>query len=202
MKNVIKSLISATLLLVASSTQAVIIEEAWLSYDPFLGGDAEYTVTNNSSNSIYAFFVANDDATNVSSVNNGWDSYTVDAFWWDNAASNINYLGGIDNPVYTSSLGSFSDLFTGYNQAIVYSFSYYNLNGLEAYPDAQPIAAGTTVGGFYFTTKELASPFVAIDINGRIIDTGEAVHVVPVPAAAWLFASGLIGIAGIARRKA
>lgn len=203
MKNLVKSLTLAALFIAASSAQAVIIEEQWLAYDPLIGGgEAEYTVTNDSASSIYAFFVANDNATNVWSTNNGWNSTTIESFEWDNPDSNINYLGGVDNPIYTTSLGLFADLFTGYNQALMYTFNYYNQNGLDANPDALPIAVGDTVGGFFFTTEELASPFVAIDQNGNIVGTGNAVHVVPVPAAVWLFGSGLIGLVGVARRKA
>ncbi len=202
MNHLVKSLTLAALFLAASSAQAIIIEERWVAYDPFIGGgEAEYTVTNNAGSSIYAFFVANDRATNVGSTNNGWDSRIIEAFEWDSPESNINFLGGVDNPVYTTSLGLFDDLFTGYNQALMYTFNYYNQNGLDANPDALPIAVGDTVGGFFFTTEMLASPFVAIDQNGTIIGTGEAVNVVPVPAAAWLFGSGLIGLVGVARRR-
>jgi len=203
MMNFVRSLLLTGLFLAASSAQAVIIEEQWLAYEPLIGGgEAEYTVTNNSGSDIYAFFVANDTATNSWSNNNGWRSNIIDAFEWNDAATHINYLGAIDNPVYTRELGLFGDLFTGYKQVIMYTFNYYNLNGLATNPDALPIAAGTIRGEFNFTTEELASPFVAIDQNGNIVDTGEAVHVVPVPAAVWLLGSGLIGLASVARRKA
>ncbi len=33
------------------------------------------------------------------------------------------------------------------------------------------------------------------------LELGGTVNVVPVPAAVWLFGSGLIGLAGLARRK-
>jgi len=202
MKNLVKSLAIVVVFLAASSAQAVIIEEQWTNYDPLIGaGEAEYTVTNDSGSSIYAFFIANDTATNNWSTNNGWDSRNILANEWDNPASTINYLGGVDNPVYTAELGLFSDLFIGYEQVLMYTFSYYNQNGLDANPDALPIAAGDTVGGFFFTTQELASPFIAIDQSGAIVGAGEAVHVVPVPAAVWLFGSGLLGFVGIARRK-
>jgi len=203
MKNLVKTLAVAALFLATSSAQAVIIEEQWTDYDPLIGGgEAEYTVINDSGSSIYAFFIANDTATNNWSTNNGWDSRNIFASEWDSPDSTINYLGGVDNPIFTAELGLFSDLFTGYEQVLMYTFNYYNQNGLDANPDALPIAAGDTVGGFFFTTEELASPFVAIDQSGAIVGAGEAVHVVPVPAAVWLFGSGLIGLAGISRRKA
>jgi len=203
MKNLVHSLTLAALFFAASTAQAVIVEEKWVAYDPLIGGgEAEYTVINNSGSSIYAFFIANDTATNIWSTNNGWNANTIEAFEWDSPESNINYLGDVDNPIYTADLGSFADLFTGYNQVLMYTFNYYNQNGLDANPDALPIAAGDTVGGFFFTTEMLASPFVTIDQSGNIVGTGDAVHVVPVPAAAWLLGSALIGLAGFARRKA
>lgn len=202
MKNLVKSLAIAAFFLVATSAQAVIIEERWVDFDPTIGGgEAEYTVINNSGSDIYAFFIANDVATNVGTINNGWNSRTIDAFEWDSAESNVNFLGAADNPIYTADLGLFADLFTGYEQAIMYTFNVYNQNGLDANPDALPIAAGATRAGFSFTTEILASPFIAIDQSGLIVGQGEAVHVVPVPAAVWLFGSGLMGLVGCARRK-
>ena len=38
-------------------------------------------------------------------------------------------------------------------------------------------------------------------ISGVVDSAGEAASVVPVPAAFWLFGSGLLGLVGIARRK-
>ncbi len=41
-----------------------------------------------------------------------------------------------------------------------------------------------------------------IDMSGTVaLELGGTVNVVPVPAAVWLFGSGLIGLAGLARRK-
>jgi len=197
---------SATLLAAASNVQAVTISEAWVNYDPLIGGgEAEYTVTNDTSSAIYAFIVGNDVATNSWSENNGWNSNIVSSFEWDNPEINmsINFLGGVDNPIYTNELGAFSTLFAGFEQAIMYTFNVYNQNGLDANPDALPIASGATRGGFSFTTEILASPFIAIDQSGNIVGSGNAVHVpaVPVPAAVWLFGSGLLGLVGFARRK-
>lgn len=204
MKNMINLLVLTALLLVASNVRAVTINETFITPPVYGPGDAEFTVTNDSGSDIYAFFVANDSATNTWTNNNGWNDSIMSSAEWNHEATNINYLGGYDNPVYTSTLGSFDALFSGYNQVLMYSFNYYNFNGLEANPDAQPIANGATVGDFNFTTQILASPFVAIDINGNIVGSGEAVHgvsAVPVPAAAWLFGSGLLGLVGFARRK-
>jgi hypothetical protein len=55
----------------------------------------------------------------------------------------------------------------------------------------------TLDGSFEF---ELASGEINT-IAGYVDSTGQAASVVPVPAAVWLFGSGLIGLVGIARRK-
>ena len=41
----------------------------------------------------------------------------------------------------------------------------------------------------------------AVDIPTNYIDIREDVGQVPVPAAVWLFASGLLGMVGVARRR-
>lgn len=51
------------------------------------------------------------------------------------------------------------------------------------------------------TGLEMISSAMAYDEAGIIIGTTQAVSAVPVPAAAWLFGSGLIGLISIARRK-
>ena len=48
---------------------------------------------------------------------------------------------------------------------------------------------------------EYASLFSVTETFDPTVYTGEVSHVVPIPAAAWLFGSGLIGLVGVARRK-
>lgn len=54
-----------------------------------------------------------------------------------------------------------------------------------------------TFGGF-------GAQLLAVDMNGAQISILFASYVtfIPIPAAIWLFASGLIGLVGLARRKA
>ncbi len=67
-------------------------------------------------------------------------------------------------------------------------------------PDQNPIAFDLSYGGLTtFTTSRLASDGGVITATYTLTNTTPAV---PVPAAAWLFGSGLLGLAGIARRRA
>jgi hypothetical protein len=60
--------------------------------------------------------------------------------------------------------------------------------------------------GFYFIKGDLAGNNTTTEAAGRWAFDGTnltygAVSAVPVPAAIWLFGSGLIGLVGVARRK-
>ena len=47
----------------------------------------------------------------------------------------------------------------------------------------------------------IAGGINSMSITGLINSNGTAESVVPVPAAVWLFGSGLLGLVGVARRK-
>jgi hypothetical protein len=57
------------------------------------------------------------------------------------------------------------------------------------------LAGGTIEGAFVVTSGNLAQAFTGDTILAK------AGSVVPVPAAVWLFGSGLLGLVGVARRK-
>ena len=52
-----------------------------------------------------------------------------------------------------------------------------------------------------FSGNKRSFPTDFLDADGNNVGPTETVSTVPVPAAAWLFGSGLIGLVGIARRK-
>ncbi len=60
---------------------------------------------------------------------------------------------------------------------------------------AADLASGGRIEGGFFMSGSIAS-----DFGGSVL-TAKAGPVVPVPAAVWLFGSGLIGLIGVARRK-
>ena len=87
-------------------------------------------------------------------------------------------------------------VFTAYdmNNAAIYSsdITYYN----TSYP--RPMVS--------FATSNGLSRFTIVGYGyglpeGNTIFGGVQVSTVPIPAAAWLFGSGLIGLVGLARRK-
>lgn len=192
--NMFKTVVVAGLFLVASSAQAVIVEETVLSG----GGSAsyvegEFAIINNTSTDIYAFVVAMNDSIIANTTTLGWDAQVVYAEDWDfYTTMDLN----LEVATPTASLGTFDSLFPGFNSAFLYSYN-------ALLPSTGVIAAGTSAGGFYFGAGALYSPFIAIDGFGQVIDAHNTVHVsaVPLPAAIWLFGFGLSALGLVARRR-
>ncbi len=191
-QNTFKALFIAGLLFAASSAQAVIIDEYFSWIEPeFNWGQGEFVVTNDSAEDIYMFAVGNDDALDAYSLNSlNWESRIVSSLDWDYG----QYLDFGGNLLLTSDVGAFDTLFPGFSTVFMYAYS------VEMGSDA-PLAAGSTEGGFFFETGTPFSPFVAVGLTGNIIATGQTVHVVPLPAAAWLFSFGLAALGLVGRRR-
>ncbi|MFK5947234.1 MAG: VPLPA-CTERM sorting domain-containing protein [Methylococcales bacterium] len=175
-------------LLFATTVNASVISEYWIDQE---NGNGAFDITNDTGSDIYGFAVGSNDA--VWAYDNsglGWDADVYDALTW-NSGANIELGLNTD----TASIGLFSDLFPGFDRAVIYSANRF---------EPIPLAVGDTATGFEFGTLWLSSPYVTFDQNNNVIDQGQTTHVsaVPVPAAAWLFGSGLVGLAGISRRKA
>ncbi|VAX09998.1 hypothetical protein MNBD_GAMMA25-209 [hydrothermal vent metagenome] len=191
--NTFKILFFAGLLLAASSAQAVIVDEyfSWIQPE-WNWGEGEFVVTNDSAEDIYMFAVGNDEALSSNTQNGlNWDSQIVSSFNW-NIGQEL-FLGGAQ-PVLTTDIGDFSTLFPGFTYVFMYNFDS-NLTSTGA------IAAGTTEGGFMFETGFPFSPFIAVGQAGNIIANGQTVHVVPLPAAVWLFGFGLAAVGMVGRRR-
>ena len=79
--------------------------------------------------------------------------------------------------------------------------SSYNVNGATGYPTTLAqlsLGSDDGIGGSPMDN----GPFSGFNINLDMTSlTFTAVSSVPVPAAVWLFSSGLIGLAGVARRR-
>ena len=119
----------------------------------------------------------------------------------------VNLLRNSDNTQIASTttagggyyLFTFSTTSLGYNDFKIefelptgYSFSDANQGGDEAKDsDADPFTGLTN-------TLFISGPFGETTIN---YDVDAGMYVVPVPAAVWLFGSGLLGLVGVARRK-
>jgi hypothetical protein len=101
------------------------------------------------------------------------------------------------------------------------NFSYFGTIANGAYAGStylwgtnwggQPVNNSASIGddmGFYYQHADFLSGTVSREdaagrwnFDGTNLTYGAAVSTVPVPAAAWLFGSGLIGLVGVARRR-
>lgn len=126
------------------------------------------------------------------------------------AMFNVGDLGGINNAVvlssaYTASVAEFSPAGGNFNINVrpspgsTTSYDTMTLSGSDNFILGLTIDSGTNwiadtgytdLGGGFFNVQFADGTVLQVDVQ-----------VVPVPAAAWLFGSGLIGLAGIARRK-
>lgn len=150
----------------------------------------------------------------------------VQAYWADyNTAGYTNLLGlmvnGVDTGIYglnnqTSAIGDMLDfgtvnagdtlVFTLHVQTtgdVWYSNPTMNADGLNHVYSSAFSGSGLVPAGTYVSFEDLRN---GGDLNYHdenfVFTNVSTVSNVPVPAAAWLLGSGLIGLAGVARRKA
>lgn len=114
--------------------------------------------------------------------------YSEMASLWTDTLGNLPYYGTSGNPAQAgwglTNTGPFSNL---------QSFGYWS--GVEYAPS-------TSDAWFFNTSSGLQNfNFKGDSLYGWAVRSGD-VSAVPVPAAVWLFGSGLIGLLGVAKRKA
>ena len=132
-----------------------------------------------------------------------WDTASVAL---NSTVGNINtslFLNGFDTTftiddsvagelLVTSATGFFAPTIPGPN------FDFFSLDFLAVPPPSvSNLAIGIGTGGLWQDAAGVAIANADLSYNGASVTVGA----VPVPAAAWLFGSGLIGLVGIARRK-
>lgn len=183
-----------------TASAAVIIDETFNAGI----GQGEFTVTNNSGEGLFAFFVGNNTATGADKSDPAlaaWHPSLVSRTQWENGtiafpnAGRVGLLVGGNSwtPPDTTTISWDATFGAGTNQALGYW-----VDGFGEVPQT-PLADGTTQAGFIFYSALPNSPFIAFGTNG-VIGQGNT-NVVPVPAAVWLFGSGLIALVGVARRR-
>ncbi len=198
-----KSTLLAFGLLLATSANAAVVEEYWIEQG-FGVGEGGFTITNDTTQTIYGFAVGvtrADQSTYDGPLGLNWVSALTTEEGWNNGYA-VNWAEDYFT-VDTQSIGVFSELFPDFSQVVIYAYIPSELM-IEGAPASRGLAAGETESGFKFFTAELASPFITFDQNYSLLETGDTLHVapVPVPAALWLFISGVLGLIGVARRKA
>ena len=115
---------------------------------------------------IYAFVVANDDATN-SSIGNAflWStSLVIDEDWNDGTF----VFAGAEQwtpPDTTAIANAFATLFPNFTQAI----AYWETSDPNLEESVDPILDGGWQDGWFFTTEVPSSPFIVIDSGGEYI---------------------------------
>ena len=127
---------------------------------------------------------------------------------------NSNALTDAGSTVAPNSVGPVSIDFTDpsiFNFSLIFSSAGLQ-ETIELYDNTDTLLASVlspNANGFFGLTSDVAIDYVIIR-NGELpgvgndrffIDNLSADAVVPVPAAAWLFGTGLVGLIGIARRK-
>jgi len=190
--------------LVPLASLAVTINE---TFDPELQV-GQYSVNNNSTEAVYAFVVGNNTATFTDGgefqdvvLPEIWSSDIIYRADWVNGNSIFGY-GAVNSwTVPDTSTLSWDSIF---GIDILQVVSYWVVDDTAAIfgisGTSTPILPGEVRSQFTFEASLPASPFIAFGQNGGTVDQGETITAVPVPAAAWLFVSGLLGFAGAARK--
>ena len=194
MKKSIKSIIFLIGMATVFSAHAVSIS---VSYNTtFQSG--EFTVMNDSASDVFAIFVADNGAIQADKTGDALESWAPRVFTRSQWETGTVYFPDFDSPLWTApdtTLLSWDNIFGAeYDRG----FGYWTDGFGEV--EQSPIAAGTTQDGFLFYS-DTNLPISSWMVYGAdsIIATNNTV--VPVPAAAWLFGSALLGLAGIGRKR-
>ena len=91
------------------------------------------------------------------------------------------------------------DFIDGFEPALGDTFDFFSAALVSADPGALNFTFSGLESGFLFDTSLNADTFNFMALSDGVSTT--SVSAVPVPAAVWLFGSGLLGLIGVARRK-
>jgi len=206
MKNSFKLLIMAGILAFTAQVSAVTVEPEAFTIDFGTGIGTGGTVELVGPGDVHGtdIFIG---ALNVSGapVNNG--GYTVNALLnFDTDQNTISIVGTVgalgiteSQVLLSGSFEQFSFEPTGFG-----GIASFTAGGIDTKSDDLLLALGAPLDtefeyfGFSLTVNGDA---LSTDILNTAVAGGRDIPQVPVPAAAWLFGSGLIGMVGVARRK-
>lgn len=173
-----------------------------------------YTVDVNSTQSEYSWYlfgfaVTNNDATDAYSSRTGWTGELISEADWNAGRTYSQYLfNGDEIPLFTTGaggVGSFDDaLGLTHHQAAVFWASEYFGNGLGPNGTSSNfhwLEGPPSSTAFAFLTNELGDRlFMRCEVG---LTPGACTEytptVVPLPAAAWLFLTAIIGLFGVRR---
>ncbi len=151
-----------------------------------------FTVTNHSGHEINAFAIGNDSAAEATDTSGGWNGQLIENGYVDiNDQQHAGWYGQEYGSGDSYQVPLANDDLPGY------SLAFYWENTSSPLQDGDTLVV-EAVSGF------AASSFVALDLdnNGNVIHkfSGETTPV-PLPAAAWLFLSGLASLWGFGKRR-
>ena len=107
----------------------------------------------------------------------------------------------IDVPLFVDWSGNTFE-YSGFSLSSDASYSYMGLGGLQtATGQAMDYGTGDVFLVGQATNTDLTSGIYGTRITLGLNGNDPVLQTVPIPAAAWLFGSGLIGLVGLARRK-
>ena len=83
-----------------------------------------------------------------------------------------------------------------------WSFELTSLNIIDQASDLLTLKGAGRLSGNGFDATDATLSFSTRSLNSYDMSIETVITTVPVPAAVWLFGSGLLGLVGVARRKA
>ncbi len=160
-------------------------------------------------------------------LSSSWNPFGTAPYKYDNASNGTHWTYGLSLDNRWSNSGGVATLYSlnGNNSDVLLSNDFINCGSSCYYRDGQAMAVNTSAAagivdtGLWSVDTNNNTVNFSIDLAGTtgllgasnmgihwgmtcandVIEGG--VSTVPVPAAAWLFGSGLLGLVGVARRK-